>query len=144
MTTAVRASMLPAQKKATKSGENRHVFCRRFRKYMTGCVFDLTFLRISRILNLYGYQCQQLKRLRQSVNCCAIHLGAPSIAGRPSRQNDPPDRFARFTPAELLTIGEFRALRCATRGRCPLDSCKLLKKFDQNCYFGFAVRVLSC
>ena len=54
-----------------------------------------------------GQQCQQLKQLRQTVNCFAIHLGAPSIAGRPSPKNDPPDRFIGFTPAELLKQGNF-------------------------------------
>ena len=39
------------------------------------------------------------------MNCFAIHLGAPSIAGRPSPKNDPPDRFIGFTPAELLCGG---------------------------------------
>lgn len=33
----------------------RAVFCRRFRKKRRRTIFDLTFFRISRILNLYGY-----------------------------------------------------------------------------------------
>ncbi len=35
-------------------------------------------------------------------------------------------------------MGEFRRLRTATKGRRPLESCELLKKLDQNFYFGFA------
>ena len=35
---------------------------------------------------------------------------------------------------ELLNAGEFRALRSATKGRCPLETCELLKKLDQNFY----------
>ncbi len=63
------------------------------------------------IYRLSGSQCQQLKILRKFVNCCAIHLGAPSIAGCPSPENDPLDRFLGFTPAELLACGVFRSLR---------------------------------
>ena len=43
------------------------------------------------------------------VNRFAIHIGVPSIAGPPSLKNDPPDRFIRFTPAELL---KFRDVSC--------------------------------
>ena len=59
--------------------------------------------------------------VRKSVNCFAIHLGAPSIAGRPSPKNDPQDRFIGFTPAELLTLGSF-ALCGARPEALPLDS----------------------
>ena len=59
--------------------------------------------------------------VRKSVNCSAIHLGAPSIAGLPSPKNDPPDRFIGFTPAELLKQGNF-ALCGARPEALPLDS----------------------
>ena len=62
-----------------------------------------------------GQQCQQLKMLRFPVNCAAIHLGAPSIAGRPSPKNDPPDRFIGFTPAELLKQGISHSAECDQR-----------------------------
>ena len=62
-----------------------------------------------------GAQCQQLKMLRFPVNCAAIHLGAPSIAGRPSPKNDPPDRFIGFTPAELLKQGISHSAECDQR-----------------------------
>ena len=78
---------------------------------------------------------------RLIVNCAAIHLGEPSIAGLPSPKNDPPDRFIGFTPAELLTPGSFAV--CGRRPEAPRlwTHRKLLKKFDQNFYFGFAAGV---
>ena len=45
---------------------------------------------------------------RLIVNCAAIHLGEPSIAP----ENDPPDRFPEFTPAELLRWGISHSAEC--------------------------------
>ena len=44
---------------------------------------------------------------------------------------------------ERLNAGEFRALRSATKGRRPLETCKLLKKFDQNFYIDIAGYVIN-
>ena len=52
---------------------------------------------------------------RLIVNCAAIHLGEPSIAGLPSPENDPPDRFPGFTPAELLRWGISHSAECDQR-----------------------------
>ena len=40
--------------------------------------------------------------------------------------------LADFPFKRRLTILVFRALRSSTSRRCPLDTCKLLKKLDQN------------
>ena len=39
---------------------------------------------------------------------------------------------------ERLNVKGFRALRSAAKGRRPLETCKLLKKLDQNFYFDIA------
>ena len=52
--------------------------------------------------------------------------------------------FYRIHPCGAPKAGEFRTLRSATKGRRPLETCELLKKLDQNFYFGFAVCALSC
>ena len=52
--------------------------------------------------------------------------------------------FYRIHPCGALDVGDFRSLRRATKGRRPLETCELLKKLDQNFYFGFAVLSLCC
>ena len=52
--------------------------------------------------------------------------------------------FYRIHPCGAPCVGTFRTLRSATKGRRPLETCELLKKLDQNFYFGSAVRSLSC
>ena len=41
----------------------------------------------------------------------------------------------KIHPQRRLTILVFRALRSSTSRRCPLDTCHLLKKVDENFYF---------